>query len=362
MRYTFGRAVAAVGVVSLVVACSDTPAPAPDLTRVGPPSFAQQLPGCDAAALYSLADQLSPAPNGGRRFELRGQITHVLARARTNQDAGQEAARALASKVLSREVVSLLRAPTSPALSREDGVEALVTALFACTGLAAPDFSDLPPNWSRLLFGGAALIGPEGGDLITPDEGAGIRVPAGAVDQTHLFAILPRWTATTVGQPACFNDETFTREIVGQCYDLVVQPVTSFNVPVRLVICAEPAVHAQHDFLHVAKQHDEDPVVVYPKLSDPFNLDCEGEVVLPKSLYEQLNIGIDGSIGSAARALRSLMSVAVSPFVPRKAYAADGVGSDIMEFSTAAAVYVPPAFTHDGPPLVIDGSPGKKGR
>lgn len=348
-------------VVAVVVACSDVSSPTPELTRVGPPTFALQLEGCDAAALYGLADQLSPTPAGGKRFELRGQLNSVLARAKSDLTDAQAKARELATRVTSREVASLFRAPTSPAQSREDGVEALVAQLFGCVGLTAPDMSGLPSNWSRLLYGGIAFIGPEGGDLITTDEGAGIRVPAGAVDETHLFAILPKWTATTVGQPPCFDDETFTREIVGQCYDLVVEPVTTFNVAVRLVICAEPPDEYKHNYLHVAKQHDEDPVVVYPRLSDPFNLDCEGEFLLPKSLYETLNIGIDTELGSAASLLRTLARLAVNPFLPTKAYAADGVGSDIMEFSTAAAVYVPSTPTYDGP-IYISEPPGKKGR
>lgn len=349
MRYISIRLIAVAAIVGVAAACSDTTTSPPLVRTSGVPAFARELPNCNATTLYQLSDMLSPTPaRRSGHYELRGKLNHVLGLAKNKSANAQKAATDLANEVTDPETFRQFRISN---VSRESAIESLVTELFACVGLGAVEF---PDNWSRQLYGGVAFIGPEGGDLVTPDSGAAIRVPAGAVSSTHLFAIIPKWTATSNGEPACFTTQY---EIVGQCYDLIVEPYTTFEVAVRLVICAEPDVPEKHSYVKTGVKHDSLPnVVYYDKLSDPFNLDCEGETSLPSSLLEPIEklppilIDVDYRIGSAAALLRTLASKAVSPFLPSIAYAADGVGSDLMMFSTAAVVYIPPST--DQPPVI----------
>ena len=297
------------------------------------PSFAQSLSGCDANQLYTLANLLSPTPARGPRSELNGRVTSTLNTAKENLAVGQKKARQLAALLSDAGMLSRFSDPNGAAApTKGEALSSLVNTLFGCVQLDPP--GNLAAAYSP--YGAVAFIGPEGGDVITNDQGAAVRVPEGALSGDHLIAITPLLTNTT-SPVVCFptNPELI---VVGQCYDFSITPYTTFAVPVRAVICTEPPAgeEGRHNYLQIAKEQHTVPktVKVYDRVSDPFNLDCDGATLPPALSALDENI-----FGRAWSRVTAVASAVVKPFVPTKAYAADGVGSDMGDFSHAATVY-----------------------
>ena len=160
-----------------------------------------------------------------------------------------------------------LEATTKPSTVR------LIDALFCFVGLPASGLSSLSlgdPGTNTAT----AVFGSSGGDLLAADKLAGLRVPAGAVRGDHVFAITRRddlakaetCVVTTLPQfPFC---EAYT-----------VVPVTTFSVPVTVVICQLESNHPPHLRLAHQAPSDEGAIELLPLVGDPLGIVCSNAVL-----------------------------------------------------------------------------------
>lgn len=326
--------------VVFAAACSDATS-SPDLVASDtPPAFALSIPNCDATRLFQLVGMLAPRPLSPPSADLKGRLTSALAQAKSKPEAAQKLALFLAAELGRPEILTQLADPNGDAPpTRAEAVGELVTVLFQCVQLPPP-----PPEVGGAYSqgGGVAIIGPAGGSLVTNDQGAGLKVPPGAVAGDRLFAIIPLKTLSTYTN--CLPPGTNLKEL-DQCYDFSMTPNEPFLQPVTIAICtfAHTTEHGpseeEHDHMRIAKVMHTDPtkVKVYDRVSDPFGLQC-AEAAIPA----QFANGFMDKLGRLASAL-------TKPFRPSVAYAIDGLGAtlDIGDgFSHATTVY--PIATRSG--------------
>jgi hypothetical protein len=322
---------AAIVMLATLAACGDRPAvSAPEVTTGVPQELAGLTTSCNTTRIYELVTALSPRK--GASYDLGAATTAALTLSLSPKKLAlaQKLVLGIAQVLARPDVLAALNDPNGAAPpTKSEAISELVNLMFTCVQLTPP--GDIGGAYTE--NGGVAVIGSSGGDLKTNDNGAAIRVPAGAVEGDHLFAIVPL-TEDAIGG-TCLPPGSNLKQ-VDQCYDFSVTPPTDFPVALRAVICSF-AVHAEngpesehmHDELRIAKTDHGDPTKakVYDKKSDPFNLDCS-QKTLPTAFHN-----------SMLDKLQRFASAITKPFRPTVAYAIDGVGADFFNFSRATTVF-----------------------
>lgn len=225
----------------LLGACADTGREsAGDLT--GPVSApvapsasrtAALVPACERATNREIGTALAALfTNGAERKAAQTHLRDIAAVCDTDIALARTRMFELLRFALDRLAPNTQADGTLPALVTLAG---LVNDLFVYVGYADPGLTG--PTFStagrvRLLVDAAV-----GGDLITPDKQALLRVPAGATEGTRLFTITPivaRCLPTNLEQ-------------IGGCYDIDVNPavVPGFARDLTVAICTDEALPAE---------------------------------------------------------------------------------------------------------------------
>ncbi|OLC70554.1 MAG: hypothetical protein AUH78_20485 [Gemmatimonadetes bacterium 13_1_40CM_4_69_8] len=160
-----------------------------------------------------------------------------------------------------------LEATTKPSTVR------LIDALFCFVGLPASGLSSLSlgdPGTNTAT----AVFGSSGGDLLGADKLAGLRVPAGAVSGDHVFAITRRDDLAKTGTCVVTTLPQFPL-----CEAYTVVPVTTFSVPVTVVICQLESNHPPHLRLAHQAPSDEGAIELLPLVGDPLGIVCSNAVL-----------------------------------------------------------------------------------
>ena len=325
-----GRLVVAGIFSTVLVACHDQ-----QVTQPAQPLEARVrsdvlIPGCQVGRISQLGMLLSPHPMVDPDFDLTGSMTVVLSLSQWQLALAQQAAIKLAGLLGDPRILAKLNDPGTP--TKSQAVGELVTLLFGCVQLTAPD--NLGGAYAP--DGGIKVIGTAGGSLTTRDGYASVEVPAGAVTGDHVFSIatLPNLAKTqscVPGAPAQYN----------QCYDYGVTPYVHFAVKVKIGMCTLPAIGAPygtpseevHNRLRIASADPADPtkIIIYDRI--PVALNCAGATVA------QAPPGAGASaFGSTWTAVANMAHTLTRWVAPRPAYAADGLGCGVISFSHKTAV------------------------
>src|SRR5256712_2637648 len=193
--------------------------------------------------------------------------------------------------------------PNGPAPpTTQEGVVQLIDAVFCFVSLPPTGLSPdaLGPRGES---GASEVIGLLGGDLVTAERLAGLRVPPNAVSDPHLFVITRRDDLALQG--TCLGTALPQYPL---CYEFFVLPETRFAVPVTVVVCqleprpAEPI----HSRLVLAHPDPSDPPAIEftPRAADPLGLVCTDALLLP------------GAIGGVLRRLGAVAARVVLPSPP----------------------------------------------
>jgi hypothetical protein len=328
-RFLLRLGLAALAAVALA-ACQDRPT---QPTGIVEPLVRSDvtIPGCQVGRIGTLAYALLPVSSRNPPFDLRQSLTVVLYFTPTQLKLAQSLALTLAAALADDRILAILRDPVlTPPETKAQAISELVNLLFGCVQLTPP--GDISGAYSP--GGGAKIIGPSGGDLITRDGSAAIRVPPNAVTSNHLFAISPNSALALAHQCLPGNAAGIPNGTYNQCYDYTVTPAQTapFAFPVRIVMCtlaevgADPATPslAVHERLRIAAPDHTDPtkIRVYDRKPDPFGLNCHNLRVA-----SQAGVG-ERIFGPSWTRLASIVEKVTEPFAPKPAYAFDGVGAD----------------------------------
>jgi hypothetical protein len=115
-------------------------------------------------------------------------------------------------------------------LEAERNVTRLVGALYQLAGMQAP----VPAEGTLSVDAATGVVGPEGGQLVTPSGAAGVQIPAGALPESVLVAV------TRIPTPASPGTGPLPTELkqYGPYYDLSTYPnVPQFGDSMRVGIC-----------------------------------------------------------------------------------------------------------------------------
>jgi hypothetical protein len=330
--------------LAALAACNDSSTqPQQSIQSPLPPNLALST-SCRATEVYQIITWLTPLRNAP--LDLRGPVTVVLTFSAYKQAIAQRLVLKFAES-LTPEVIATLRTPPNPPYAtKEAAVAVLVADLMQCVGLeTAP-----PPPAAYLPTGGLKVIDETGGQFTTNDEQAGLHAPAGAVMGPHLFYIVDLSDPATapVGLAAaattCLPPRANVVE-VGRCYDFSVIPDVGAKKDgqgfggngVYAAVCS-PGDHPDevHDHLELAKvDHNSNPptFTIYPRSEDVLtgSMSCDlGHGPPPPSA---------SIMGSAMSKMVGALKVLASPFAPKVANAADGVGSLFADLTHVSLVY-----------------------
>jgi len=204
--------------------------------------------------------------------------------------------------------------PAPPAT--QEVVVRLIDAVFCFVSLPATGLSPdaLGPTGES---GASEVIGLLGGDLVTGERLAGLRVPPNAVSDPHLFLITRRDDLALQG--TCLSTALHQYPL---CYEFFVLPETRFAVPVTVVVCQlePPPEEPIRSRLVLAHPDPSDPAAIEftTRAADPFGLVCTDAVLLP------------GAIGGV---LRRVGAFAARLILPSPLYASHGgMGGSIGGF------------------------------
>ncbi len=278
---------------------------------------------CQLGRIFQLATQLSPLRR--ESFDVKASITVALLFKDHQLAVAQRLVFGVATLLNNPVVLDKLRDPNGAAPpTRPEAISELVNLLFECVALPQP--GDISGAYGP--GGGVTIIPPEGGTAVSNDRAVGVQIPDAAVDETRLIVF-----AKLTGADAECLPGSGLHQVV-DCYKLSSTPNLPFATAVRLVMCSfdehdgSEHDHARHDRLRIAKTEDDEESTwkVYDRLSDPIGLECEG-----KEQHAALGNGVLGT-------LQRFASAVTRPFRPSIAYAADGMGADIFDFSRATVV------------------------
>jgi hypothetical protein len=233
--------------------------------------------------------------------------------------------------------------PNGPAPpTTQEGVVHLIDAVFCFVSLPPTGLSPdaLGPTGKS---GASEVIGLLGGDLVTGERLAGLRVPANAVSDPHLFLITRRDDLALQG--TCLSTALHQYPL---CYEFFVLPETRFAAPVTVVVCQlePPPGEPIHSRLVLAHPDPSDPAAIEftTRAADPFGLVCTDAVLLP------------GAIGGV---LRRVGAFAARLILPSPLYASHGgMGGSIGAFGGGGSFVA----VDSAPDLVVDSvshSPGQ---
>src|SRR2546425_963290 len=149
--------------------------------------------------------------------------------------------------------------PNGPAPpTTQEGVVQLIDAVFCFVSLPPTGLSPdaLGPTGES---GASEVIGLLGGDLVTGERLAGLRVPPNAVSDAHLFVITRRDDLALQG--TCLGTALPQYPL---CYEFFVLPETRFAVPVTVVVCQlePPPAEPIHSRLVLAHPDPSDPAAI----------------------------------------------------------------------------------------------------
>ena len=212
--------------------------------------------------------------------------------------------------------------PNGPAPpTTQEGVVQLIDAAFCFVNLPPTGLSPdaLGPTGES---GASEVIGLLGGDLVPGERLAGLRVPANAVSDPHLFVITRRDDLALQG--TCLSAALHQYPL---CYEFFVLPDTRFAVPVTVVECQlePPPEEPIRSRLVLAHPDPSDPAAIEftTRAADPFGLVCT-DAVLPA-----------GAIGGV---LRRVGAFAARLMLPSPLYASHGgMGGSIGSFGSGGA-------------------------
>jgi len=207
--------------------------------------------------------------------------------------------------------------PNGPAPpTTQEGVVQLIDAVFCFVSLPPTGLSPdaLGPTGES---GASEVIGLLGGDLVTGERLAGLRVPPNAVSDAHLFVITRRDDLALQG--TCLGTALPQYPL---CYEFFVLPETRFAVPVTVVVCQlePPPAEPIHSRLVLAHPDPSDPAAIdfTTRAADPLGLVCTDAVLLP------------GAIGGV---LRRVGAFAARLILPSPLFASHGgMGGSIGAF------------------------------
>src|SRR5256712_10594829 len=173
--------------------------------------------------------------------------------------------------------------PNGPAPpTTQEGVVQLIDAVFCFVSLPPTGLSPdaLGPRGES---GASEVIGLLGGDLVTGERLAGLRVPPNAVSDPHLFVITRRGDLALHG--TCLGTALPQYPL---CYEFFVLPETRFAVPVTVVVCQlePPPAEPIHSRLVLAHPDPSDPAAIEftPRAADPLGLVCTDALLLPGAI------------------------------------------------------------------------------
>lgn len=325
LRYAFVP-----GLIALVAACGDRDRP----TITAPPLFDLTSTQCFAqqARAYELIDLLWVP--GTPQKNAKGHFTAMLQKLKEdNLDGARFYMWSVIENGNQRAAARDFQDPNGGAPPTIGGAVAELNAiLFVCGGLTPPD----PVLVSTALDngGGAKVIGSSGGDLITLDGDAGIRVPAGAVSENHLFLITP---LDHLNDNSTDSDQCLDGSVpeYGLCMDFTVHPNTTFAVQVTAVVCTHPfgPVDEQtHARLQMASEdlNGDGLIEIYDRALDPLALDCVSSANAVRSGVLDWPVFARSGIRDLVRGA----SGAVEKLRPQPLLAADGLGCLLSAFET----------------------------
>src|SRR3989475_4495799 len=228
--------------------------------------------------------------------------------------------------------------PNGPAPpTTQQGVVQLIDAAFC--------FVSLPPTGlspealgSTGASGASEVIGLLGGDLVTGEKLAGLRVPPNAMSDPHLFLITRRDDLALQG--TCLSTALPQYPL---CYEFFVLPETRFALPVTVVVCQlePPPEEPIHSRLVLAHPDPSEPAAIEftTRAADPLGLVCTDAVLLP------------GAIGGVLRRLGAFAARLILPSPPYASHR--GMGGSVGAVGGGGPLVAP------GPgagPLVARGS------
>src|SRR5256712_5261030 len=198
--------------------------------------------------------------------------------------------------------------PNGPAPpTTQEGVVQLIDAVFCFVSLPLTGLSPdaLGPTGES---GASEVIGLLGGDLVTGERLAGLRVAPNAMSDPHLFLITRRDDLALQG--TCLSTALPQYPL---CYEFFVLPETRFAVPGTVVVCQlePPPEEPIRGRLVLAHPDPSDPAAIEftTRAADAFGLVCTEAVLLP------------GAIGGV---LRRVGAFAARLILPSPLYASHG--------------------------------------
>src|SRR2546428_25814 len=173
--------------------------------------------------------------------------------------------------------------PNGPAPpTTQEGVVQLIDAVFCFVSLPLTGLSPdaLGPTGES---GASEVIGLLGGDLVTGEKLAGLRVPPNAMSDPHLFVITRRDDLALQG--TCLSTALPQYPL---CYEFFVLPETRFALPVTVVVCQlePPPEEPIHSRLVLAHPDPSEPAAIEftTRAADPLGLVCTDAVLLPGAI------------------------------------------------------------------------------